>query len=107
MPVHNKLVRDKIPEIIKNSNKKFTARILSETEYAQELKKKLYEEIEEYMTAENDEEAVAELADLSEIIYSLAKVHGKKPEDLEKLRKNKADQRGSFQEKIYLLEVED
>ncbi|MBX9975191.1 nucleoside triphosphate pyrophosphohydrolase [Cytobacillus firmus] len=107
MPTYNKLVRDRIPEIIERSGKKYTTRVLDQTEYIKELKKKSFEELEEYTNAENDEEALEELADLLEIIYALAETHGASIEKVEELRKQKAEERGGYKEKMFLIEVED
>lgn len=107
MPVYNKLVRDRIPEIIENSGKKFTTKILDDDQYELELKKKLLEEMEEYQNASNDNEALEELADLLELMHALAKVHGASMEEVEKIRQDKASKRGGFEEKIFLIEVED
>lgn len=107
MPTYNKLVRDRIPEIIERSGKKYTTRVLDQTEYIKELKKKSFEELEEYTNAENDEEALEEIADLLEIIHALAETHGALIEKVEELRKQKAEERGGFKEKIFLIEVED
>ncbi|GLB61724.1 nucleoside triphosphate pyrophosphohydrolase [Cytobacillus sp. NCCP-133] len=107
MPTYNKLVRDRIPEIIERSGKKFTTRVLDQTEFIKELKKKSFEELEEYTNAENDEEALEELADLLEIIHTLAETHGASIEMVEELRKQKVEERGGFKEKIFLIEVED
>lgn len=107
MPVYNKLVRDRIPEIIGNSGKKFTTKILDDDQYELELKKKLKEEMEEYQNTSNDNEALEELADLLELMHALAKVHGASMEEVEKIRQDKASKRGGFEEKIFLIEVED
>lgn len=107
MPVYNKLVRDRIPEIIGNSGKKFTTKILEDEQYEIELKKKLREEMDEYQNALSDDEALEELADLLELMYALAKVHGANIEEVERIRKEKAFKRGRFEEKIFLIEVED
>ncbi|WP_100333589.1 nucleoside triphosphate pyrophosphohydrolase [Bacillus alkalisoli] len=107
MPFYNKLVRDKIPNIIESTGKKFTTTILSDDEYIKELKKKSYEELEEYMATENNQEAKEELADLLEIIHTLANYHGSSIEEIEQIRKEKAQKSGRFQEKIFLVEVED
>lgn len=107
MPVYNKLVRDRIPEIIENSGKKFTTKILDDDQYELELKKKLKEEMEEYQNTSNDNEALEELADLLELMHALAKVHGASMEEVEKIRQDKASKRGGFEEKIFLIEVED
>ncbi|MCS0543160.1 nucleoside triphosphate pyrophosphohydrolase [Aeromonas veronii] len=107
MPIHNKLVRDKIPEIIENTGKKFTTKVLSNQDYLKELRKKSYEELEEYMNATDKENAIEELADILEIIHALAIAHGSSITEVEAIREEKEQKRGGFQEKIFLIEVED
>ena len=107
MPIHNKLVRDKIPQIIKESGKTPVTKILNQKEYINELRKKSQEELQEYLTAETDEEALEELADLLEIIHALAKVHGSTIEEVDKIRVEKAAKRGGFTDKVFLIEVQD
>lgn len=107
MPVYNKLVRDLIPKIIEEAGKSFTMRTLSDEEYRQELRKKAFEELEEYMSASDDVTAVEELADLLEIIHALAECHGATIEQVEAVRASKAEKRGGFKEKIFLIEVHD
>jgi predicted house-cleaning noncanonical NTP pyrophosphatase (MazG superfamily) len=106
MPVYNKLVRDRIPEIIEKTGKKFTNRILDNEEYIKELKTKSFEELNEYINAENDNDAVEELADLLEIIHALAECHGANIEQVEQVRQEKAAKRGGFKERVFLIEVE-
>jgi len=107
MTIYNKLVRDKIPEIIKSSGKEFRTKLLNEGEYIKELKTKLNEETTEYIEAKTDEQALEELADVLEIIHSMAVVHGSNFEEVEGIRKAKHLKRGGFQEKIFLIDVED
>ena len=107
MPIYNKLVRDKIPQIIKASGKSPTTKILNEKEYITELRKKSQEELEEYLTVETDQEALEELADLLEIIHALAKLHGSTIEEVDKIREEKAAKRGGFSDKVFLIEVQD
>lgn len=107
MPIYNKLVRDRIPEVITSTGKKFTTRILANEEYIKELKNKSFEELNEYINAENDSDAIEELADLLEIIHALADCHGGTIEKVEEVRQKKAEKRGGFKEKIFLIEVED
>lgn len=107
MPVYNKLVRDRIPEIIYKSGKKYSVRILDSGEYIKELQKKMYEELEEYINAKNDENALEELADILEIVHSLSEVHGGTIDAVEEIRKKKADERGGFKKRILLQEVYD
>ena len=107
MPTYNKLVRDKIPQIIEKTGKKFSIKILNDQEYIKYLKEKSYEEMDEYYSAETNKESVEELAGLLEIIYALAKHHGSSIEEVEAVRKEKAEKRGGFEEKVFLIEVED
>jgi predicted house-cleaning noncanonical NTP pyrophosphatase (MazG superfamily) len=107
MPVYNKLVRDRIPDIIENTGKQFSTRILENEEYIKELKNKSFEELEEYINAENDNDAIEELADLLEIIHALAECHGSSIEKVEEVRQTKAQERGGFKERIFLIEVVD
>lgn len=107
MPVYNKLVRDLIPEIIEKDGKNCSTKILNDEDYEKELKKKMYEELEEYIGAKDDEEALEELADILELMHALAKVHGENIEAVEKIREEKQIKRGGFDEKIFLIEVDD
>lgn len=107
MPIYNKLVRDHIPEIIKKSDKTFTSRILADDEYILEINKKTHEELAEYEEAATNEDAIEELADLLELIHSAAAVYDTSFEELEKLCEEKAKKRGGFDERIFLIEVED
>lgn len=107
MPIHNKLVRDRILEVIEKAGKTYTSRILNEDEYINEVKVKMHEELAEFEEAKDDEEAVEELADLLELIHAAAAIHGATPDKLEKIRSDKAEKRGGFKERIYLIEVAD
>lgn len=91
-----KLVRDKIPEIVsKARGKKAALRIASPAEYTELLVEKLREEVEEYRSNRNPEE----LIDIIEVIYHLAKAAGLSPEALEEMRRRKSEERGGFQER--------
>jgi predicted house-cleaning noncanonical NTP pyrophosphatase (MazG superfamily) len=107
MPIYNKLVRDRIPEVISKSGKHSVTRILSNDEYKLELQKKLGEEIQEYIEAADDNSAIEELADLLELIHAALELHGSNVQELEQVRREKAEQRGGFKEKIFLVEVTD
>ncbi|MCF6136528.1 nucleoside triphosphate pyrophosphohydrolase [Pseudalkalibacillus berkeleyi] len=107
MPTYNKLVRDRIPEIIQYTGKSFNTSILDVDHYEMELKEKLKEELNEYLEASDDASAIEELADLLELIHALTSVHHSSVEELETVRKEKAEKRGGFQERIFLIDVED
>ena len=101
MKVYNKLVRDKIPEIILKDNELPSTRILNDEEYIQELNKKLQEEVNEYLEAENIEEMV----DILEVIRAILDHKGVTYEEIEEKGIKKATKRGAFKEKIFLEKV--
>ncbi|WP_306973674.1 nucleoside triphosphate pyrophosphohydrolase [Alkalibacillus salilacus] len=107
MPVYQKLVRDYIPEVIENTGKSYSTRVLNTEEYVDSLKKKLYEEVGEIHEADNTKEVLEELADALEVIHALAKVHNADIGEIEEIRQKKASERGGFDKKIFLEEVED
>lgn len=99
--IYNKLVRDKIPEIIEKSGKQCETEILSDEMYLEMIDKKLDEELAEYHKDKN----IEELADLLEVIYAATKARGYSIEALEKVRAEKAEKRGEFYKKILLKKV--
>jgi len=104
MKVYNKLVRDKIPQIIEDDGRKAVYRYLNDNmEYLNELEKKLNEELKEY----EDSKSLEEIADILEVLFSLCIARGYSVEELLKMREEKAMIRGSFKEKIFLERVDD
>lgn len=99
--VYNKLVRDKIPEIIESDGKTCEIEILSDGKYLEMIDAKLDEELAEYHKDQNLEE----LADLLEVIQAAAVARGYSVEELEALRAKKAEKRGGFHERILLKKV--
>jgi predicted house-cleaning noncanonical NTP pyrophosphatase (MazG superfamily) len=98
---YHKLVRDKIPEIIKKKDEKPIIHVANKREYWQALKEKLREEVDEFLKRPNREE----LADILEIIYAICDFKTIDKRELEKLRKKKAKERGKFKRRIILDEV--
>lgn len=98
---YNKLVRDRIPEIIEASGKSCVTEILSDEAHLRLLDAKLDEELAEYHSDQN----IEELADLLEVIYAAAMARGYTLEQLESVRAAKAEKRGAFANKILLKEV--
>ncbi len=103
MNIYNKLVRDRIPEIIAATGQHCRTRILDEEEYLQMLDAKLTEELAEY----HADGSVEELADLLEVIYAAAQARGYSREQLEAIRQSKAENRGGFRDRILLESVAD
>jgi predicted house-cleaning noncanonical NTP pyrophosphatase (MazG superfamily) len=100
---YNKLVRDKIPEIITSKGESCVTEILDDKTYIEMLEKKLDEELAEY----HKDKTVEELVDLIEVIYAIAATKGLSTYDLEMLRFSKRVERGGFDEKILLKETRD
>lgn len=98
-----KLVRDNIPQIIKDMGKIPVTRIASEEEFWEKLKEKLKEEIEEFL----ENERIEELADILQVIYEIAKLKGVSLEELEAVRRRKEKERGGFNRRIILVEVKE
>ena len=99
--IHNKLVRDKIPQIIEQSGKICVTHILSDEEYAATLNAKLQEELNEYLA----DGSMEELADLLEVMMAAAKARGHDFSEVEAIRREKAEKRGRFNDRIYLESV--
>ena len=102
MKVYNKLVRDKIQELIESDGKTCKTRVLSNEEYIAALEAKLNEEVAEYQADKNLEE----MADILEVLRSICIAREYALEELEAVRAKKADERGGFEEKIFLEYVE-
>lgn len=100
---HNKLVRDKIPEIILADGREVSTRILDDKEYAKELEKKLAEECKEVLDSKG-EHRLEELDDVLEVMVALAKLDGYSVDDIVVAARKKREKRGGFDKKIFLVE---
>ena len=98
---YQKLVRDRIPEIIEKQGKQCSCSVLSDEAYLEHLDRKLSEELDEYL----EDKSMEELADLLEVMTAVAKARGSSMEEVESIRKRKAAERGGFEKKILLEEV--
>jgi len=101
--IHEKLVRDRIPEIIEKSGKACVTRTLPDAEYLAALDAKLQEELNEYLA----DKSMEELADLLEVMMAAAEARGHTFAEVEALRREKAEQRGGFRDRIWLESVSD
>lgn len=99
---HYKLVRDGIPEKIKASGGECEVRIMEQEEFEQELKQKLTEEAGELEKAKT-EDLPEELADLLEILKSLAEHYGIRWQVVEEAQVAKRAKRGSFKKRLFLI----
>ncbi len=95
---YNKLVRDEIPQIIRDNWDCPVTRIAFGEEFFERLKDKLTEETKEYLESNNPEE----LADILEVIHALAEQHDISMDKLEEMRLAKQASRWAFKRKIIL-----
>ena len=98
---YNKLVRDKIPDKIKQAGSNPILHTADENEYGVKLNEKLREEVDEFLK-DGD---VRELADILEVVYTISETRGVSKEKLERTRKEKLEKVGGFKNKIILDEV--
>lgn len=106
MTLYNKIVRDKIPEMIANTGRKPLTKVLDDENYVKYLKETLLDEAIEYKLT-TDQHTLEELADVLEVIHALVEAQGEDMSTLESIRAEKAKTRGGFSKKLLLVEVED
>jgi predicted house-cleaning noncanonical NTP pyrophosphatase (MazG superfamily) len=99
---YNKVIRDKMPEIIADSGKKYTLKQLDDASFLAEIEKKLIEEVNEYSESKD----IEELADLLEVIYRISELRGVNSDELDEIRKEKAEKRGKFASNLFLIDAE-
>jgi predicted house-cleaning noncanonical NTP pyrophosphatase (MazG superfamily) len=103
---HNKLVRDKIPEICEANGDTPTTRVLEDNaEYMKALYDKLNEEAQEVKEAGPDD-VLGELADALEVVQAIGKACGYSPEQMEDKRAQKFEERGGFDDRIFLMSTD-
>ena len=102
MEIYNKLVRDRIPDMIRTNGETPHTRILDMDEYLEHLEAKLDEETGEYHRDKNAEE----LADILEVVYALAEAIGCSKEELMQIYQKKHDARGGFADRVFLISKE-
>lgn len=103
MKTYNKLVRDRIPEIIKAEGASLKTRILDDVEFRIELMKKLVEEAHEVVGASADKkELIKEIGDVFEVIDAIITAFELDKADIQKVKEERQKSRGAFEEKIFL-----
>lgn len=100
--IYNKLIRDRIPEIIVKSGHTPKVSVLNKTKYALELKKKVLEEAKELLDAKSKDDVTNELSDIEELVIAIAKNYTISKSDIEKYRLKKLRDRGGFKKKLFL-----
>ena len=103
MKYYNKAIRDKIPEIIRNSGSKPNVKSLSDDEFLIEMEKKLDEEVAEY----DHSKSIEEIVDIIEVLEKIAELKGKSIEELISIKDEKNQNRGKFEKNLFLVDTED
>jgi predicted house-cleaning noncanonical NTP pyrophosphatase (MazG superfamily) len=98
MSKYKKLVRDRIPEIIRANGEEPVTRLLDDKEYLEELIKKLKEEVAEFEA----DRSIEELADIKEVLIAIREALGIRADTLEDARRRKANRNGRFKRRIFL-----
>ena len=98
---YDKLIRDKIPEIIEQSGKKCIVEVMDNDTYIEYLDQKLNEELAEYQ----QDKSIEELADLLEVMYAVVTARGYSVAELERIRLEKSEKRGAFEKRLLLNSV--
>ena len=105
MPVYNKLVRDKMPEIIIGHGDRPVTKKLDNQEFKLALLNKLVEEAEEVKETKDLKELKKELADVFEVLDSVMKMNDIHFEEIKIIQKTKKDKKGGFDDKVFLIET--
>ena len=103
---YNKLIRDRILEIIEADGEKPYFRILNKKEYLKEIKKKIIEEARELTKAKNKKEIINEIVDTQELIDVLILELGLTKLNIQKQQKVKNKKRGGFKKRLFLIKTE-
>jgi predicted house-cleaning noncanonical NTP pyrophosphatase (MazG superfamily) len=97
---YNKLVRDRIPDMIQAAGQEYATEVMSLEDYQQALREKLIEEAQE---AADASDLIGELADLYEVMDALINFYGIEPDAIGAEQRRKRDERGGFSQRIRLL----
>ena len=102
---YKKLVRDRIPEIIKENGERPVTRTLRKKEFQDALKEKLLEETKELQKAKGREELINELADIQEVMLAMYETFDIECGDVTHVARKKRKERGGFSKGIFLEDV--
>ena len=107
MKIYNKLIRDRIPEIIQKDGNTADIIILSEESFKQAIKEKLIEEATEVYNAQDRDDILSELADLQEVMDTIKQMYNINTLEVNTIQAVKALQRGKFEKRLYLKSVKE
>ena len=104
---YNKLIRDKIPEIIKKNGAIPKISELNDEKFRIALKEKLLEEAQELAEAKTGDEILNELSDVMQLIESIALNNNLSVSEVEKQKEKKKQECGGFEKKLFLEYVDE
>ncbi|WP_067843109.1 nucleoside triphosphate pyrophosphohydrolase [Amphibacillus sediminis] len=108
MPTYNKLIRDKIPALLEEKQTSYQIeKIRKDDRFEQVLRKKLTEEVAEFLAANEKAERLEEIADIIEVLYALAQLDHVQPNQVEQIRQDKKLERGGFDQRLFLVSTTD
>ncbi len=102
---YNKLIRDKILEIIRAAGERPYWRILNGKEYLREIKKKILEEAKELIGAKDKKGIIDEIVDIQELTDALISETGLTKSEIKKQQKIKNKKRGGFKKRLFLIKT--
>lgn len=105
MKVYNKLVRDKIPEIILKQGKTVAFHALEGNKLKKALEEKLIEETQELINAQTEEEIIEEIVDVTEVLYALQEAYGISYSKVADAFHEKNREKGGFKKGYFLESV--
>ncbi len=100
------LVRDKMPKRLEKLGVFVEGYPLNSKDLLDHLKLKLKDEVDEVLSATTAKDIKEEIADVMEVLYSIAKYYGLQIEHLEKKRMQKQAERGGFTKGLFVEYVE-
>ena len=104
--VYNKLVRDRVPEVIRGNGGVPAVSVLDDAGFTAALREKLVEEAGELRDA-GGEDVLGELADVLEVLHCIAADAGFSVSDIEERRALKRSERGGFEGRVFLEHVDE
>lgn len=104
---YNKLVRDRIPEVIKKAGGLAEFKELSPEEFKKELLLKVGEEASGLLNAESKEKLASEIADIYAVLDEIKKLEGVSQEDIDEAMRKNFEKKGGFDKRLFLVWSED
>ncbi|WKY48841.1 nucleoside triphosphate pyrophosphohydrolase [Eubacteriaceae bacterium ES3] len=100
---YNKLVRDKIPQIIKESGRTCEYKVLGDSEIKDALKEKLIEKAQIFSNKPSEDE----LSDIYELLHAIVETYDYEPLHIDYLKLQNKENKGTYSNRVYLISVDD